>query len=274
MSDYYGELQPHHDRARQVGWRDRYHQAVRFEAVLDAVGPVSSVVDLGCGLADLSRYVDARDVSWRYLGVELSADLAARAYKPERVVCADYLRDASSIAEAARARLGSVEWVTAVGAMVSGVDLRSDGTRRAHLAGLCRLAARLSRGGKGWVLSIIDQQALLRRPMLAAEGALGGATTHELEAVARLLGAEVSLTPLFGVELIAVFRHQQGGTTRSDPVRRWVTQALSHPWAIDAAPIDRAWLWYRAGDVETARSWLERADPSARARLLADALGR
>lgn len=65
---------------RALGWQSRHTQHRRF-AVLAEVGPLAHtrVLDVGCGLADLYGYLQARSVPVTYTGYDLLPDMVERA---------------------------------------------------------------------------------------------------------------------------------------------------------------------------------------------------
>ena len=63
-----------------LGWRDEHTQSVRFEALCqwgDLQG--LSVLDLGCGKADLLAYMEERGLSVRYTGIEMVPEFVREA---------------------------------------------------------------------------------------------------------------------------------------------------------------------------------------------------
>ena len=65
---------------RVLGWENRTAQDLRFEVLVQEV-PLSGrrLLDVGCGIADLWAYVEARGIDVRYTGVDVSPGMVARA---------------------------------------------------------------------------------------------------------------------------------------------------------------------------------------------------
>jgi SAM-dependent methyltransferase len=80
-------------------WASPKTQRQRFEAIVDLVDPTGlTVLDLGCGRADLLDFFIARDVSpLRYIGIEAVTELAAAAARKDhpglRIIRGDFLQD-------------------------------------------------------------------------------------------------------------------------------------------------------------------------------------
>ena len=71
--DFYAAFKEHACGARRVGWRGERDQALRFEvcaAALD-LSRVSSVLDVGCGLGELSSFLRKAGYSGGYLGIDV-----------------------------------------------------------------------------------------------------------------------------------------------------------------------------------------------------------
>jgi len=81
---YYREFLSHPDDARKVAWRTRFDQELRFENLLEALddGDRSfSVLDVGCGLGDLHRYMRATGRDGGYHGIDIVPEMIAGARK-------------------------------------------------------------------------------------------------------------------------------------------------------------------------------------------------
>ena len=69
--------------AAGVDWRDEHEQTLRFDQLLKVVDTdeTFSIADIGCGYAALRDYMKPRFPAFRYVGVDISADMidAARA---------------------------------------------------------------------------------------------------------------------------------------------------------------------------------------------------
>ena len=81
---YYAERADEKERARQVGWRDRYAQEMRFHQFLRAIRHPADqrfeVADLGCGLGDLLPFLRSKGFSaLNYSGYDIIADMIAAA---------------------------------------------------------------------------------------------------------------------------------------------------------------------------------------------------
>ena len=80
IANYYEEkLEQFGLDPRSVGWRDRETQRKRFHALLQ-VAPLTgrSVLDLGCGTADLYEYITEQNIELEYTGWDLSHEMIAR----------------------------------------------------------------------------------------------------------------------------------------------------------------------------------------------------
>lgn len=80
VARYCSLLACHGLSARSLDWGSRESQEVRF-AVLAGVGGLSgaSILDVGCGLADLHGWLLDQGVPHRYVGLDVTPDMAARA---------------------------------------------------------------------------------------------------------------------------------------------------------------------------------------------------
>jgi SAM-dependent methyltransferase len=65
-------LDSERDESRQVGWRDRETQKLRFR-ILSEIGEISghSVLDVGCGLCGYYEYLEDRGFKVEYTGYEI-----------------------------------------------------------------------------------------------------------------------------------------------------------------------------------------------------------
>lgn len=69
-------LYQHGYSPRALFWKDRHVQEIRFDVLLDCgIKNGDSVLDVGCGLADLYRYLKNQDLDIRYTGIDLSPDM-------------------------------------------------------------------------------------------------------------------------------------------------------------------------------------------------------
>jgi len=190
--DYYGEVFAHPDPARAVGWEDAARQAARFEGVARWVREGDRVLDLGAGLGDLGRYLDAR-VGVRYVGLERDERLLARgrAMQPEVALHrADFMVDP----------LPRAEVVAAVGVLVDGRSLRDDGVRFGRVRALLeRVAGAATRTG---VVVLLDQDRLEADPIRRVEPALGGVRLAEVPWLAA--GREIEVVRVLDTDLALV----------------------------------------------------------------------
>ena len=87
------------DDFRVLLWASPQTQEARFKAMVDLVDPVGkTVLDLGCGKADLLEFMIARDATpERYVGIEGVRELADAASDKQmpgsRVIVADFVRE-------------------------------------------------------------------------------------------------------------------------------------------------------------------------------------
>ena len=94
-------------------WQDGQVQQLRFEVLLRCgIKSGDSVLDVGCGLADLKYYLDERGIEVDYHGVDLSPDLveAAQTRDPQLSLVVGDLFDLDPPAE-------SYDWVLLSGAL-------------------------------------------------------------------------------------------------------------------------------------------------------------
>lgn len=95
--------------SRTLGW-NKDCQWVRFDAALEGVlpGEMESVLDIGCGFADLLGFLRERGWSGRYIGVDLVEDLLTIARREHagdisaEFICAD-IHELSSLPKSAMA---------------------------------------------------------------------------------------------------------------------------------------------------------------------------
>lgn len=167
---YYDELARASDRARRVGWESLAMQRLRFEAVRARLLPGEGVLDLGAGLGDLGRHLLAHGHTGAYLGLEQDPALLAAAARLEPSVA---LEAGDLFATSRRAPVA-----VALGALVDGSRLTSDGVRFARLRRLVA-AVRAASTRLGLVV-VAKQEAIEARPVLSADPALGGMRAAEL----------------------------------------------------------------------------------------------
>lgn len=177
---YYAALRGHADPARRVGWRGRLGQAARYEAAIAVIKTGETVLDLGCGLADLSRYLTASGVTVNYHGVDSDPTMvaAARTRHPGvQIDVRDYAYDP----------LPAADVVVAVGALVSGAALTERRVRLNAVRALARAA--FSSARRVAALVLLRQEVVQSRVSLAVDPALGGIAASEVAWLARAVGA-------------------------------------------------------------------------------------
>lgn len=73
-------LYQHGPGPKALYWQDDTVQTVRFDILLSCgIRPGDSVLDVGCGLADLDRHIKAKGLDVDYTGIDLSPDLVEAA---------------------------------------------------------------------------------------------------------------------------------------------------------------------------------------------------
>jgi len=162
---YYDELARASDRARRVGWESLAMQERRFACVATHVSEHDAVLDLSAGLGDLGSYLRLHGHRGAYLGIERDPALLALAH-------AD-VRAGDLFACEARADV-----VVAIGALVDGSSLHSDGVRYGRLRRLLEVARACA--SRLAIVIVAKQEAIEARPVLAADEALGGMRAAEL----------------------------------------------------------------------------------------------
>ena len=77
---YRAQLQMHGNNYRALDWGSREGQLLRFQ-ILCEIGNLagSRVLDVGCGLGDLAAWLEERNLSVDYTGLELTPELLAEA---------------------------------------------------------------------------------------------------------------------------------------------------------------------------------------------------
>lgn len=83
LERYHQELASSADPARQVGWRSRATQHLRFAVCAEAcdLTTIKSVLDVGCGLGDFAPFLRARGFTGQYLGVDVLPEMLESARK-------------------------------------------------------------------------------------------------------------------------------------------------------------------------------------------------
>jgi hypothetical protein len=169
--DYYGELAAHPDPARAVGWESRAAATCRYVAACAELRPGDEVLELGAGLGDFGRFLAERSLAVAYRGLERDPRLITRAHAMAPPVNLE-LGDLFSAAPR------SADLVVAIGALVDGGPLRSDGVRFTRLRRLIEVARGAAR--RHAVLILLDQDLLERDPIRSCEPALGGIRPAEV----------------------------------------------------------------------------------------------
>jgi SAM-dependent methyltransferase len=95
---YAGLLARYGDDPRSLDWGSGASQAARF-AVLAGIGDLrgTTILDVGCGLADFHAWLLDRGIAHRYVGLDLTPEMATRAAErfPEAdILCGDIAADA------------------------------------------------------------------------------------------------------------------------------------------------------------------------------------
>ncbi|PFG57829.1 methyltransferase family protein [Vibrio sp. ES.051] len=87
------------DRARALGWQDKYSQISRFEALCRGLNlDATSILDIGCGYGDLLEFVELSGQSpKRYIGIDQQKRFVSDARKrnfrtPSDFICGDFSR--------------------------------------------------------------------------------------------------------------------------------------------------------------------------------------
>lgn len=79
VDHYRGLLDAHGDDARAVQYSDAASQQARFARLASVGRPLTSVLDVGCGLAHLCDYLRAHGWTGRYVGVDIVPAFVDRA---------------------------------------------------------------------------------------------------------------------------------------------------------------------------------------------------
>ncbi len=75
MSSFYDDFREYTDPAKRVGWYDLLDQHLKYSFVEEMVLVEDSVVDLGSGLGDLSKFLADNGHTGEYIGVEKDVSL-------------------------------------------------------------------------------------------------------------------------------------------------------------------------------------------------------
>lgn len=241
---YYGEIgdpAPH----RLSGWRRRVGQLFRFEVALSGWRreDVGSVLDLGCGTGELSRYLDQLGWEVDYLGVDRreSAIERARGRHDGRFRIDDFT---------------AMELPVEAETLVVMIGGHVDGTAPTdRIARFRRLLTRIRElAGLGASFLTLHRRELRRRPMFRYEEALFGATVSELER----LGREAFEAPTVwegGLQTDLALFGGEGRHDAPDDTEVLVERFLGRR-SIQTSTFERAWLWLECGRPSRAREAL------------------
>lgn len=111
---------------RALFWQDEQVQQLRFDILLECgIQSGDSVLDVGCGFADLYRYMQAKGLDVAYTGIDLSPDLleAARQRDPSLAIATGDIFDFNPHAQ-------SYDWVLMSGALNEPLQDNGDYLRR------------------------------------------------------------------------------------------------------------------------------------------------
>jgi SAM-dependent methyltransferase len=98
LEPYARAVKRHGAEFRALLWASRRTQTLRFQALVHLQDPTGlTVLDIGCGRADLLDFFIERDITpRRYIGIEGVRELADAAQKKQlpnaRTICADFIR--------------------------------------------------------------------------------------------------------------------------------------------------------------------------------------
>ena len=269
---YYKDLYASEDDARRAGWRHRLEQALRYEVAIHLLGAswlsTSRLLDVGCGPGGLHCYLeDTGRTPGTYLGIDPLEDAVSRAR--ERSPSGHFERRALEDFDAH----SGFDAVVAIGALVDGVGVASHRMRRQRIAAFFErlIATGASRG----VLIVLEQGALDMRTSLAAEDALFGLYTHEVDVFlssfsARYPSRSFAAHAGFLQTDLAICWHPatEGASAGGELGTISLNAVIEGPWAEDVEPSWLAWLCLEAGEIERASGFLVGARESPRVALL------
>lgn len=81
VAAYQKKLHQHGPSAQALQWTDRASQYARFEIISAAASELQSVLDVGCGLADLCHFLRSKGLNTTYTGVEIVPEFVNLASK-------------------------------------------------------------------------------------------------------------------------------------------------------------------------------------------------
>ena len=83
LTDHYRALwEQHGDSSHAVQYSDSQSHKARFDVLCSIASPLASVLDVGCGLAHLYRYLKTKNFEGRYMGIDIVPEFidAARSH--------------------------------------------------------------------------------------------------------------------------------------------------------------------------------------------------
>lgn len=85
------------DSIETLDWSSKYAQLIRFK-ILTEIGDLKgkSILDIGCGLADLYVFIQSKDIEVEYTGIDLSSEIikiCKKKYPELKFLCTDILKD-------------------------------------------------------------------------------------------------------------------------------------------------------------------------------------
>ena len=116
IEDFYTHrCRPDYHHPDSVGWVSSQSQNSRFGVFLRYIDDKSSVLDYGCGVGDLFRYLKNRRKNIQYLGVDIQPKMINNSkskYPKGKFELVNDIRDVS----------GKFDWIVASGVFTVGVD--------------------------------------------------------------------------------------------------------------------------------------------------------
>ena len=212
-----------------------------------------SLLDLGCGSAELASFASEVGYDLDYTGIESREDVveAIRTNRPSVDIRQGDLYDFDSGGR-------SFDLAVAIGAHIDGRAASSSGERVRRLEHLVERAVSL--GERGAVVIVLDHEELQSRPGLALEEALWGVTEEELQSVAQTLpGEKVVYSDLLRCDLALLVARP--GTHLEQPSPESTLEAyatvIERERRGGGEPLDEVWLWLEGGYFERAKRRLD-----------------
>jgi len=81
VAHYQSLLAMHGHSPKALQWANEHSQRSRFSILADVATPLTSVLDVGCGLADLYQFLKAKGFDGRYLGVDIVPEFVLHSQK-------------------------------------------------------------------------------------------------------------------------------------------------------------------------------------------------